>query len=59
MFNGIGYQGDNISPHLAKSFVITVFDSDSPIGPGNIPADVRMLPQGAGSGHDHLQTGMV
>ncbi|MGL9722747.1 kinase inhibitor [Sodalis sp. (in: enterobacteria)] len=74
VFNGMGYQGDNISPHLAwddvpdgsKSFVITVFDPDAPTDSGwwhwlvaNIPADVRMLPQGAGSGQDHLLPGAV
>lgn len=74
VFNGMGYQGDNISPHLAwdnvpagtKSFVITAFDPDAPTGSGwwhwlvaNIPADVRMLPQGAGSGQDNLPAGAV
>lgn len=42
VFNGMGYQGDNISPHMAwdnvpagtKSFVITVFDPDAPTGSG-------------------------
>ncbi|CAK8736557.1 hypothetical protein SODG_000270 [Sodalis praecaptivus] len=74
VFNGMEYQGDNISPHLAwddvpagsKSFVITVFDPDAPTGSSwwhwlvdNIPADVRMLPQGAGSGQGHLPPGAV
>ncbi|MBT9433401.1 kinase inhibitor [Candidatus Sodalis endolongispinus] len=74
VFNGMGYQGDNISPHLAwdnvpagsKSFVITVFDPDAPTGSGwwhwlvaNIPAEVRMLPQVAGSGQDNLPAGAV
>lgn len=74
VFNGMGYQGDNISPHLAwdnvpagsKSFVITVFDPDAPTGSGwwhwlvaNIPAEVRMLPQGAGSGQDNLPAAAV
>lgn len=65
VFNGMGYDGDNISPHLAwddvpagtKSFVVTCYDPDAPTGSGwwhwivaNLPADTRVLPQGAGSG---------
>ncbi len=74
VFNGMGYQGDNLSPHLAwdevpegtKSFVITCFDPDAPTGSGwwhwgvaNLSADTRTLPQGAGSGVAALPAGAV
>ncbi|MCU7843758.1 MAG: YbhB/YbcL family Raf kinase inhibitor-like protein [Candidatus Thiodiazotropha sp. (ex Monitilora ramsayi)] len=64
VFNGFGCQGGNISPSLhwknpptgTKSFAVTVYDPDAPTGSGwwhwvafNIPADVRSLPEGAGS----------
>ncbi len=57
----MGYDGDNISPHLmwddvpagTKSFVVTCYDPDAPTGSGwwhwvvaNLPADTRVLPQG-------------
>ncbi len=60
VFNGMGYDGDNISPHLmwddvpagTKSFVVTCYDPDAPTGSGwwhwvvaNLPADTRVLPQ--------------
>lgn len=60
VFNGMGYDGDNISPHLAwddvpvgtKSFVVTCYDPDAPTGSGwwhwvvvNLPADTRGYPR--------------
>lgn len=72
VFNDMGYPGDNLSPHLAwknipegtRSFAITVYDPDAPTGSGwwhwgvaNIPADVREIPQGAGSGKGGLPAG--
>lgn len=74
VFNGMGYEGDNISPHLAwdevplgtKSFVVTCYDPDAPTGSGwwhwvvaNIPADTRVLPQGSGSSLVALPDGTI
>ncbi|WP_168409537.1 kinase inhibitor [Erwinia amylovora] len=74
VLNAMGYQGDNLSPHLAwddvppgtKSFVVTCYDPDAPTGSGwwhwvvaNLPADTRELKPGAGSGKAELPVGSL
>ncbi len=69
VFNGIGYDGDNISPHLmwddvpagTKKLCGDLLRSGCAdrlrlvaLVVANLPADTRVLPQGAGSGQAEL-----
>ena len=63
VFDGFGYNGKNISPHLrwrnaptnTKSFAAIVYDPDAPTGSGwwhwivfNIPVEINELKENAG-----------
>jgi len=74
VFNGMGFHGANLSPHLkwsgapagTRSFVLTLYDPDAPTGSGwwhwvvaNIPATTSELPRGSGNGQGGLPRGAV
>ncbi|NML56739.1 YbhB/YbcL family Raf kinase inhibitor-like protein [Chryseobacterium cheonjiense] len=72
--NGMGYTGENKSPELywentpegTKSFAVTMYDLDAPIGSGfwhwvvfNIPANVTELKSDAGNISNKLMPGQA
>lgn len=74
VFKGMGCNGENVSPQLewsnapagTKSFAVTLYDPDAPTGSGwwhwvmyNIPANVSMLPPGAGDGKKKWMPGVT
>ncbi len=73
-YNGFGCSGENKSPALqwknlpkdTQSIAITAYDPDAPTGSGwwhwlvvNLPADLKELPQNAGSANSKLPEGAL
>ncbi|TWA82850.1 hypothetical protein FBZ83_10633 [Azospirillum brasilense] len=71
---GFGCDGTNLSPEIrwdnapegTRSFVLTIHDADAPTGIGwthwvvaNIPADARVIPEGASGKADRLPAGAL
>ncbi|BAO00712.1 hypothetical protein HHS_07420 [Candidatus Pantoea carbekii] len=74
VFKGMGYTGQNVSPHLAwnhvpintQSFVVTCYDPDAPTGCGwwhwivaNIPCKINFLLQNCSSNSSLLPKGAI